>query len=118
MTPERRAFLLRAAPPLLVGGVIALLPVPEGLKPQAWYYFALFAAVIVGVATEPIPPGAIGLAGVVIAAMSGLVFKNPTQAVNWALSGSASPPSGSSSEPTCSRWDMRRRVWASASRSC
>ena len=91
MTPERRAFLLRAAPPLLVGGVIALLPVPEGLKPQAWYYFALFAAVIVGVATEPIPPGAIGLAGVVIAAMSGLVFKNPTQAVNWALSGFGQP---------------------------
>ncbi len=91
MTPETRAFLLRAAPPLLVAGVIALFPVPEGLKPQAWYYFALFAAVIVGVATEPIPPGAIGLAGVVIAAMSGLVFKNPTQAVNWALSGFGQP---------------------------
>jgi di/tricarboxylate transporter len=53
VTPERRAFFLRAAPPLLVGAVIALLPVPEGLKPQAWCYFALFAAVIVGVATEP-----------------------------------------------------------------
>ena len=53
MTPERRAFFLRAVPPLLVGAVIALLPVPEGLKPQAWHYFALFAAVIVGVATEP-----------------------------------------------------------------
>ena len=91
MTPARRAFLVRAAPPVLVGGVIALIPVPEGLRPQAWYYFALFAAVIVGVATEPIPPGAIGLAGVVIAAMSGLVFKNPTQAVNWALSGFGQP---------------------------
>lgn len=91
MTPERRVFLLRAAPPILVGGLIALAPVPEGLKPQAWYYFALFASVIVGVATEPIPPGAIGLAGVVIAAMSGLVFKNPTQAVNWALSGFGQP---------------------------
>ena len=91
MTPERRSFFVRAAPPLLVGGLIVLLPVPEGLKPQAWYYFALFAAVIVGVATEPIPPGAVGLAGVVIAAMSGLVFKNPTQAVNWALSGFGQP---------------------------
>src|SRR5215831_3033134 len=91
VTPERRSFFVRAAPPLLVGGLIVLLPVPEGLKPQAWYYFALFAAVIVGVATEPIPPGAVGLAGVVIAAMSGLVFKNPTQAVNWALSGFGQP---------------------------
>ena len=53
MTPERRAFFIRAAPPLLVGALIARFPVPEGLKPQAWYYFALFAAVIVGVATEP-----------------------------------------------------------------
>ena len=91
MTPERRSFFVRAAPPLLVGALIVLMPVPEGLKPQAWYYFALFAAVIVGVATEPIPPGAVGLAGVVIAAMSGLVFKNPTQAVNWALSGFGQP---------------------------
>jgi len=88
---QRRAFLVRAAPPLIVGALIALIPTPAGLKPQAWYYFALFAAVIVGGATEPIPPGAIGLAGVVIAAMSGLVFKNPTQAVNWALSGFGQP---------------------------
>jgi len=53
LTPERRAFFIRAAPPLLVGALIARFPVREGLKPQAWYYFALFAAVIVGVATEP-----------------------------------------------------------------
>ena len=46
MTPERRRFFVRAAPPLLVGALIVLMPVPEGLKPQAWYYFALFAAVI------------------------------------------------------------------------
>ena len=64
MTPERRSFFARAAPPLLIGALIVMMPVPEGLKPQAWYYFALFAAVIVGVATEPIPPGAVGLAGV------------------------------------------------------
>jgi len=51
LTPERRAFFIRAAPPLLVGALIARFPVREGLKPQAWYYFALFAAVIVGVAT-------------------------------------------------------------------
>ena len=46
MTPERRAFLLRAAPPLLVGGVIALLPVPEGL--EFWILGFVVGAVFLG----------------------------------------------------------------------
>lgn len=87
LSAERRRLLLRAIPPLGVGVGLAVLPVPAGLPPKAWYYFALFAAVIAGIIAEPLPPPVIGLTGVVVAAMAGLVYENPTQAINWALSG-------------------------------
>ena len=41
---------------------------PAGLALNAWLYFALFAAVILGLILEPIPAAAIGLIGVGIAA--------------------------------------------------
>jgi L-tartrate/succinate antiporter len=50
-------------------------------------YFALFAAVMVGIITEPIPPAALGLVGVIVAATAGLVRTSTAQATVWALSG-------------------------------
>jgi len=38
----------KALIPIAAGALLLLLPVPEGLKPYAWYYFALFVAVIIG----------------------------------------------------------------------
>jgi L-tartrate/succinate antiporter len=78
---------VRAAIPLAVGIAIALLPVPANLSPAAWHYFALFAAVIIGIITEPIPPAAVGLTGVALAAGLGLVGTTPVASANWALSG-------------------------------
>jgi L-tartrate/succinate antiporter len=87
----------RAAVPVLTGIVLALLPVPSGLEPHAWRYFALFAAVIIGLITEPIPPAAVGVIGVTFAAAFGLAFtpaqladpafKLPSEALRWALAG-------------------------------
>lgn len=84
---------------VLVGVVIALIPPPAGLSVNAWQYFALFAAVIVGLILEPVPAAAVGLIGVTIAALLGLVFspeqladpefKLPSEAAKWALSGFA-----------------------------
>ena len=34
--------------PLLVMAVMLLIPVPDGMPPQAWHYFAVFVAMIVG----------------------------------------------------------------------
>ncbi len=79
----------RSAAPIVVGFAIALAPAPHGLPLNAWRYFALFAAVMVGIATEPIPAAALGLAGVVIAAASGFVYASSSQATLWALSGFA-----------------------------
>jgi L-tartrate/succinate antiporter len=84
---DRRRVLVRCVPPALVGATLLLLPVPAGLPPRAWHYFALFVTIIVGVTTEPIPAPAVGLAGVVLAAMSGLVRQTPAQAITWALNG-------------------------------
>ena len=33
--------------PLVVMGVMFLIPVPDGMPPQAWHYFAVFVAMIV-----------------------------------------------------------------------
>src|SRR5580765_4505571 len=85
--------------PLVVGIIIALIPAPAGLAQHAWYYFAIFAAVIVGLMLEPLPGGAIGLIGVtLVARFSDYVFYSPEQlakpgfnpdtaSLAWALSG-------------------------------
>lgn len=75
--------------PVAVGALIALLPVPEGLQPRAWWYFALFVTVIGGIITEPIPPAILGMGGVIVAAAAGLVRDMPAQSAQWALSGFA-----------------------------
>ncbi|MBS7608087.1 anion permease [Candidatus Bathyarchaeota archaeon] len=84
---KRKTEILRAVLPILAGCIVASIPPPQGLPINAWLYFALFVAVITGVITEPIPAAAIGLIGVVIAAVSGVVYKSPSDSVKWALSG-------------------------------
>ncbi|MGE5264036.1 MAG: DASS family sodium-coupled anion symporter [Acidobacteriota bacterium] len=83
--------LRKAAIPLFVWLVLVLYPlvfgVPAGLTMSAWWYLALFAAVIVGLVVEPIPTAAIGLIGVAVAAAMRYVNADMTQSVNWALSG-------------------------------
>jgi L-tartrate/succinate antiporter len=91
--------LWRAAIPIGTGLVLAVLPAPRGLAPEAWHYFALFAAVIVGLVTEPLPAAAVGVIGVTFAAVFGLVFtpaqladpsfRLPAEASRWALAGFA-----------------------------
>jgi L-tartrate/succinate antiporter len=87
--PSRSSMTLRIAAPLLTGVVLALTPAPSGLAPNAWHYFALFAAVVVALVTEPVPVALVGFLGIVLGAISGFVYKSPAQATNWALSGFA-----------------------------
>jgi len=77
----------RALLPIIIAVVIALLPVPGNLKPNAWYYFALFIGVIAALMLEPIPTAAVGLVGVALAGISGLVEVNPGNAIRWTLGG-------------------------------
>src|SRR5574342_926289 len=85
--------------PVAVAIIVALIPAPEGLPQYAWYYFAIFVGVIVGLMFEPLPGGAIGLIGVaLVTVLSEYVFFSPEQlakagfnparaSLSWALSG-------------------------------
>jgi len=84
---SRRSTFARAVAPIIVGVAIGLAPAPHGLPLNAWRYFALFAAVMVGMITELIPPAALGLVGVIVAAAAGLVRTSSAQSTVWALSG-------------------------------
>jgi len=67
--------------PLAIGAVLLVTPVPSGLTPAAWHYFALFVAVICGLVLESMPVGAVGLIGLTVAALSGWVEKDPNKAL-------------------------------------
>ena len=73
--------------PLALGFLLLLIPAPPGLADPAWHYFALFAAVVAALITEPLPGAAIGFIGVSAAAALLLVGKTPGEATTWALSG-------------------------------
>ena len=59
------------------GFVLALLaglwftPTPAGLTLSAWHLFAVFAATICGFVLQPMPLGAVALAGITFAALTG-----------------------------------------------
>jgi L-tartrate/succinate antiporter len=89
----------RAVVPIAVTLILAVLPAPQGLAPHAWYFFAIFAGVIVALMLEPMPGGAIGFAGVtLVTVLSPYVlfapaelakpgFKAVNASLTWALSG-------------------------------
>ncbi|MEJ8826944.1 anion permease [Variovorax humicola] len=91
----------KALAPMALAIAIALIPAPAGLGQHAWYYFAIFAGVIVGLMLEPIPGAAIGLIAVtLVAVLSEWVFFSPAElarpgfkaanaSLSWALSGFA-----------------------------
>lgn len=82
-----KSLVWKSVLPLLLGIIIALLPAPQGLNLTAWYFFAIFAAVIFGLILEPIPAAAIGFIGVFLVAVLGLVAPKPGDSIRWALSG-------------------------------
>ena len=66
LSGRRTGISWRAILPIAVTVFLALAPAPTGLGQHAWYYFAVFAGVIVALLTEPLPGGAVGLIGVVV----------------------------------------------------
>ncbi len=82
-----KSLIWKSVLPLLLGVVIALFPAPQGLSLTAWYYFAIFAAVILALILEPMPAAAIGFIGVFLVATLGLAGPKPSDSIRWALSG-------------------------------
>src|ERR1700721_3741685 len=64
--PEARSKtpLWKALAPVAITVVLALLPVPSGLAPHAWYFFSIFVGVIVGLVLEPLTGAAIAIIGI------------------------------------------------------
>lgn len=77
--------LKRAGIPIALGIIIWFLPVPAGLKPQAWHLFALIVAIITGFILQPLPIGAVALIGLTVIALT------KTLTMSEALGGFASP---------------------------
>ena len=85
--------------PIVVSLLLLLVPVPAGLPPYAWHFFAVFVGVIVGLIFEPLPGAVIGLTGVVVIALfshwllfspeqqAAPGFKLAGQSFKWAVSG-------------------------------
>jgi len=93
-SPPERLSVLQRVPwrvllPVAVGIGLALVPAPSGLTTEAWRYFALFAAVVVGLVIEPVPAAAVGLIGMTLAAASRLAAPDPESSLRLALSGFA-----------------------------
>lgn len=90
---------LKRGSPLVVAALLALMPAPDGLAQHAWYFFAIFIGIVLGLILEPLPGPAIGLIGVTIVAalapwslfgpaeLSTPGFNAPNRALEWALAG-------------------------------
>ncbi|MDX4059848.1 anion permease [Aliarcobacter skirrowii] len=72
--------------PILLALVIWFIPAPEGLSQEAWRFFGIFLAVIIGLILEPVPAALIGFAGISLIAVLGLMG-NSGESIKWALSG-------------------------------
>jgi DASS family divalent anion:Na+ symporter len=72
---------IRYGIPIGLATLIWLLPPPQGVTTQAWHLFAIFVATIVGIMLEPLPMGAVAIAGITASIVS------RTLTVSAALSG-------------------------------
>lgn len=65
---------------LLVGIVIWFMPVPAGLKVEAWRLFAIFVATILGFILQPLPIGSVAFIAITFSALSGVL--KPAEALS------------------------------------
>jgi DASS family divalent anion:Na+ symporter len=73
---------------LVVGLVIWFIPVPEGVKPNAWHLLAIFIATIAGIILKAAPMGTMAMLGITLcAATQVLAPGDPVKSITNALSG-------------------------------
>jgi DASS family divalent anion:Na+ symporter len=59
--------------PLILGLVVWVLPVPQGVTPKAWHMLAVFVGTIAGIIAAPLPMAAVAIIGATVAALTDLV---------------------------------------------
>lgn len=57
----------------VIGLIIWFIPVPAGLKPQAWQLFAIFVATIAGFILQPMPIGGVALTAIGLTGLLGIL---------------------------------------------
>ncbi len=82
--------------PALVAVAITLviwfvIPVPEGVQPNAWHLLALFIGTIAAIIGKAMPIGALSMIAIALVAVTGVTNPKPGGAIADALSGFANP---------------------------
>ncbi|OUY07719.1 DASS family sodium-coupled anion symporter [Acinetobacter populi] len=68
-----------------------VIPVPQGVEPQAWHLLAMFVGVIAAIIGKAMPIGAIAIIAIMLVAITGVTNPNPSDAMKDALSSFANP---------------------------
>lgn len=68
-----------------------VIPVPEGVTPEAWHLLALFIGTISAIIGKVMPIGAIAVIAITLVAVTGVTNPEPKIAIKDALSGFSSP---------------------------
>ncbi len=77
--------------PMLIAVAITLIiwfviPVPEGVKPNAWHMLALFIGTIVAIIGKAMPIGALSILAIALVAVTGVTSDKPADALKDAMS--------------------------------
>ncbi len=73
---------------IVIGLVIWFIPVPDGVKPNAWHLLAIFSATIIGIILKAAPMGTMAMLGITLcAATEVLAPGDPVKSITNALSG-------------------------------
>ncbi|WP_279024996.1 DASS family sodium-coupled anion symporter [Gibbsiella quercinecans] len=69
-----------------------VIPVPEGVAPNAWHLLALFIGTIIAIIGKAMPIGAVSIVAIALVALTGVTHPgNPEAALSDALSGFSNP---------------------------
>lgn len=79
---------IAAAVTLIIWFVI---PVPQGVEPNAWHLLALFVGTIVAIIGKAMPIGALSIIAIALVAVTGVTNDKPSDALKDALSSFANP---------------------------
>lgn len=79
MKPKQNE-LWRWGVPLLLGLLIWFSSCPNGLKPQAWHMFAIFAGTICGILTAPLASGSLMIIALALSYFTGTLSFGQTLA--------------------------------------
>jgi DASS family divalent anion:Na+ symporter len=71
--PAPKSDLWKYLLPVAIGLALWLLPVPAGLKPQAWNMFAIFVATIAGIIVAPLPMSVVAILGATVASLTDVI---------------------------------------------